>query len=816
MRLRPVLVATLMLMFAVGGAPRAFADAGLVDAHAEVAAALFASSATLAAAQKAADGKLTAAQAKIAVLAAQVKAGDLKHRAELAAAQEAFVAQLADKDRSYAQAIAVFRAGVTDIASTPEGAAALAKFNNGDEAGALDILDRLQSAAEAANQKKTDIQAAVGERDHAALALEARARGKVTTASVIARFEAVTKLDPGVTSDWMNLAQLYADVGRLQDANHAVDAALAAATTQGDKAMALRFLSGLRQRQGDFEGAWTAFSQSFKIYRDLAAASPTDIGAEADFATALAEDVDFLRQDGDYPGARRAAQTSLDFARGFAAANPGNDYIRGFLSSDLAALASAAWDEGDLTAARQALDESLAIARARAAAEPGDSDWLGQVLNELASLKEAQGDLSGAQASFEESLAIHRQISLADPAAQPARRGAAIDLWYVGILRQAAGDQPGAQQALAQSHAIFVQFLATDPSDFSAQENDAFVRFHLAMIAGSGVHFADLSAFYDQAASAGRLSDTDKVLAAEVRRLAASGATPAQGERASAAVEQSIADAELAGGERTFATMSYQAALAAARRLAAGDPHPADLQRVIGQCLSRLAPVRGSGVSWTQAAAQWQAIQQAGALDPADRPLAEEAAAHVSGGPATQAPETYEPQDAAAVRQMAAAEPDDTELQADLWFGLSETGGTLASNGDFAGARKAFEEGLAIARRLCGADPANTGLQHDMSGALNAVGEVRAALGDSAGAGKAYTEALAILRRLEASNPKDIELQHDVVILLGELAALPGSGTTWSDVVAQLETMDRQGALPPADAVLLDEARHNAASSARP
>jgi hypothetical protein len=772
------LAATVLVAITVLAASVAFADAIAVDPHAEVAAALFSASATLSAVEKSDDAQLRAAQARIASMAAQAKAGDQKHRADLAAAQEDFVAQLAAKDRAYAQAIAVFRAGVTDIASTPEGAAALAKFNGGDEAGALEILDRLQAAAEAADQKKTDIAHAVGERDHANLALEALARGKVTTASVIARFEAVTKLDPGVTSDWMNLAQLYSNVGRLQDSNHAVDTALAAATTQGEKAMALRFLSGLRQRLGDFEGGWTAFLQSFKIYHDLAAASPTDIDAQADFAAALSDSVDFLRQDGDFPGARRAALASLAFARTFAAANPGSDRIRGFLSSDLAALASAAWDEGDLTSARQALDESLSIARARATAEAGDQEWLGEVLNEMACLKQAQGDLPGAEASFGESLAIYRQISLVDPNAQPAHRGVAIDLWYNGILRQAVGDQPGAQQALAESHQVFAQFLATDPSDFAAAENDAFVRFHLAMIAGSGVHFADLIPFYDQASRLGRLSDTDEILAAAARRLAASDATPQQGDRASAAIEQSIADAELAGGERTFALMSYQAALAAARRLATGDPHPADLQRVIGQCLSRLAQVRGSGVSWEQAAAQWQTMQQAGTLDPADQPLAQDAARRALGGPAAQAAETYEPQDVAALRQMATANPGDTDLQADLWFGLSETGDTLAGNGDFAGARKALEEGLAIAHRLAGAEPADTGLQRDLSSTLDAVGEVRTAEGDVVGAGKAYGEALSILRRLEASNPNDTELQHDVAILLNQLAAMPAPGPT--------------------------------------
>ena len=90
------------------------------DPHAEVAAALFAASATQEAVVRAADAKLPADQAKIGALAAQVRAGKAE-RAQLIAAQDGFVAELAEKDRAYAQAIAAFRGAVTDIASTPRG-----------------------------------------------------------------------------------------------------------------------------------------------------------------------------------------------------------------------------------------------------------------------------------------------------------------------------------------------------------------------------------------------------------------------------------------------------------------------------------------------------------------------------------------------------------------------------------------------------------------------------------------------------------------------------------------------------------------------
>src|SRR5580692_5287224 len=74
--------------------PAARAVESPVDQHAEVAAALFAASATQAAVERATDAKISAQRAEIAGLAAKVRAGQAK-QAELTAAQEDFVAQLA-------------------------------------------------------------------------------------------------------------------------------------------------------------------------------------------------------------------------------------------------------------------------------------------------------------------------------------------------------------------------------------------------------------------------------------------------------------------------------------------------------------------------------------------------------------------------------------------------------------------------------------------------------------------------------------------------------------------------------------------------
>ena len=148
-----------------------------VDARAEVAAALYAASATQAASERFADAKMRAQRTEIERLRVQVRAGAdgaAQAQAAVTAAQEAYVAALAQRDRAYGQEIAVFRSAVQDIASTPEGAAALARFNDGDEIGALAILDALRTARDTARQKRADIESATEGRRIAALALEAR------------------------------------------------------------------------------------------------------------------------------------------------------------------------------------------------------------------------------------------------------------------------------------------------------------------------------------------------------------------------------------------------------------------------------------------------------------------------------------------------------------------------------------------------------------------------------------------------------------------------------------------------------------------
>lgn len=245
-----------------------------VDPKAEVAAALYAASATQAAAERAADAKLRVQRNEIEVLRSQVQSGAAQHQAALTVAEEKYVAALASRDRAYAQEIAVFRKAVEDIAATPEGAAALARFNAGDEIGALAVLDDLRAARNAARKKRAEIESAMEGRRIATLALEARTRGKLTTAQVITRYEEVTRLDPGVHWDWVELGRLYQAIGNLPASLRAAQAATKTATDERDQSVANDAIGDVLVAQGDLPAALTAYRASHAIFETLAKRDP--------------------------------------------------------------------------------------------------------------------------------------------------------------------------------------------------------------------------------------------------------------------------------------------------------------------------------------------------------------------------------------------------------------------------------------------------------------------------------------------------------------------------------------------------------------
>ena len=398
-----------------------------VDARAEVTAALYAASATQAAGERVADAKVRAQRREIDELRAQVRAGAAQLKAVLTAAEERYVAALAARDRAYAQEIAVFRAAVEDIASTPEAAAALARFNTGDEIGALAVLDGVRAARDAARKKRAEIESAAEGRRIATLALEARARGKLTTAAVIARYEELTRLEPGVHSDWIELGRLYRDAGRLPNALRAAKIAADTAQDDRDRSVAFNALGDVQVAQDNLAGALESYRASLAIRERLARADAGNAGRQRDLSVSYDRIGDVQRAQGNPAAALVSYRASLAVAERLAR-DAGNAGWQHDLSVSHNKIGDVQGAQGNLAGALESYRSSLAIRERLARADAGNAGWQRDLIVSYVKLSEVTGDKAYAVKALDVVLAMQWRGILTPR-----------DAWMIEELKRRAG-----------------------------------------------------------------------------------------------------------------------------------------------------------------------------------------------------------------------------------------------------------------------------------------------------------------------------------------------------------------------------------------
>jgi len=586
-------------------------QAAVIDARGEVAAALFAASATQAAVEREGDARLRAAQAKIQALSTQVLAGDVRRRSDLAAAEEGFVAQLAEKDRVYAEAIAAFRGAVTDVAATPQGATALARYNAGDQVGALDILDKLQAADETARQTATDIQKAVGERRIAELALDARNKGKIDTASVIARFESVTRFDPGVSRDWVELDRLYQSAGRTTDARRAAATAVELADNEFDRAVALGEYGDILVAQGDLAGARTAYEGELAVFRRLASANPSDTRFQVDVAAASGSMGSVLTKQNDLVSAGKAYSEQLATLEQLTAADPSNVVLQRDFAAALAGGGRVLTARGELTNARAAYEGELAVFRRLAAADPGDAQaeqGVASALEADGDIMRGQNDLADAVKAYEEELEIDRRLAADDPANADSQHNLAAALERVGDVRLAKPDFAGARNAYDEELAIVERRAATDPSNVEAQSAVATVFERMGLVlAGQEDLPAARKLFDDELA-------IDRALAA-----AHPSDIGLQSDVGQALGKEGLTVFGM--GNLVEARKALEESLAIYRRLTAADPSNSSLGLDLGTALFDVALVGGSGARWADVVTELESLDRKGLLPQASHEI---------------------------------------------------------------------------------------------------------------------------------------------------------------------------------------------------
>jgi len=264
------------------------------------------------------DRALRAAEARAAGNAAEL-VRIRKARDQIDAERQALVTALDNRGRTLAAEVRAYREAVTGIANSPDPRkqAALQRFADGEQREALADAEVIADADRAARNKANDIADAAELRPWAKLALQAHDQGKVTLDEVIAKYEKLTQLDPGVTWDWIFLARLYDEQGRLDVARNALESAdrSLAADDVRDRAVVLDELGNVATKAGDLAGARARYDEGLVIWRKLAQADPTSAQAQRDVSISLSKLGDVAVQAGDLAGARTRYEESLGIRR---------------------------------------------------------------------------------------------------------------------------------------------------------------------------------------------------------------------------------------------------------------------------------------------------------------------------------------------------------------------------------------------------------------------------------------------------------------------------------------------------------------------
>ncbi len=439
----------------------------LVNARVEISAAVASSSATLEAIERQANSRDRARQAEIATLQTRLTEAEARGAAEVASlqaelveAREALVADLGARDPAYAEVIAAFRAEVTDVASTAEGAAALAQFNRGEEVEALDVLDRLNAAEDEARRRaiegatralqlQADQAAAARHRSTAALALEARNRSRLETDEVIARYEEVTRLDPNVDNDWLQLAELYFSVGRRAEAVSAAERVQTLTTSYWARSSARALIADILLAQGDSQDALAVYESILANHVRIFSADSSSLGVGTRVYRVLDKIGEAYLTRQDYASALERFELALLLAERLSESDPQSAELERYVSVSVTKIGDVLERQGDLDGALSRYRRGLEIFERLSAADPASLDDASNVaasLSRIGGLLIRQGDLDGALVLYRRSLEIAERLSAADPASVDLARSVYTSSLRLGDLT---GERRYWQQALA-------------------------------------------------------------------------------------------------------------------------------------------------------------------------------------------------------------------------------------------------------------------------------------------------------------------------------------------------------------------------------
>jgi tetratricopeptide (TPR) repeat protein len=456
---------------------------------------------------------------KAARAAAETAKGDARQaREQLASARSDYAklaAQITQRDISARSDIESYHAEAQTTAqqASPDMAAALQRFADGDRVGAWPIIQSLAAAQQAA-PGATGASKAASIRMLADLRKEMRAHGEATTAEVLALYDQAATIDPSNFMLHLTRAELARDLGELTRARAAAQQAVSVASTEGERGLGLSFLGEQAAEQHDVAAAHDAYTQALAIFQRLAASDSTPFIQNL-LGRALREVGDLQAIQGDSTAAKASYMASLAIRERLATADPSDKLIQLSLSLDLQQLGELDMKTGDREGAKSAFERGLAIRQELLRADPSNTDdqfFVTGMLRRLGDLARKQGDLKTARQEYEQCMAIRQRLSAANPSSALYQAGLALDYFDLADVAFEQNDPDTAKADYERSLAILQRLTATDPTNAELQQQVLLGMVRYARMPGASVTWQQVADQYEAIKKAGHLVPEDDLV----------------------------------------------------------------------------------------------------------------------------------------------------------------------------------------------------------------------------------------------------------------------------------------------------------------
>ncbi len=395
--------------------------------------------------------------------------------------------------------------------ASPQMAAALQRFADGDRAGAWPALQQLTEA----EQSAPDVSVADKARDlrqMASLRDVMRAHGEASSADVLALYDASVALDPTSVKAQLERARLARDIGDLGRARVAAQEAVRVAVTDNERAEAMRWVAEQAAAQHDYAEAGATYDKALTIFRRLAADDPA-ASMQNRVAEVLQDQGDLKVMTGDFTAARAAYAEGLTIRAKLAADAPKDVALQDELASFYQRIGDLDEKTGDLGGAQGAYQQGLAIRQALSNADPTNADlqyYTSAFMRRLGDLAVSQGDLATARKEYEACLAIRQKLSAANPSSAQLQAAVSLDLEDLAGVALSAGDAKTAREDYAASLAIRQKLGAADPTNAAMQQLILRAMARLARSSGFQADWGQVAAQYRKIKDAGQLTPGDE------------------------------------------------------------------------------------------------------------------------------------------------------------------------------------------------------------------------------------------------------------------------------------------------------------------